>query len=158
MTRPKGYKSKRFTRKNFKRAMYYLTLNETLLAMGIVASILSILTFNHQSDHSWWWLGDVVIYLSSGSGLPQYAVWLALAVFFFGLIFYLKLKPRFRKGLPKHKDRTLASKYRSPSEKEMKAKSDVKGVLLKFKLISIVIVVGIVALAILDLLYKIGLM
>lgn len=98
MTLPKGYKRSRFSRKNFRRIMYYPTPREYCFGMGFAFSMLSILTFHTPSDHSLRILGRLVISLSSATGVPQYIIWMLPALFFFGLVTYDKLS--FRKALP----------------------------------------------------------
>ena len=110
MTYPKGYrpppppnkkiKESQFSRRNFKRAMYHPTLNETLFGMGIASLFLSIITFYSPMNDSRRWVGDALIYVSSTTGLSQYFICLLIALIFFGFVIYSKLRSRFRKVLP----------------------------------------------------------
>lgn len=103
-TYPKGYslpqlsnkniKYSRFSRENFKRVVYHPTRNETLFGMGIAILFLSVVTFYSPMDHSWKWLGDVIIYVSSTTGLSQYFICLLIALFFFGFVIYSNLRSR----------------------------------------------------------------
>jgi hypothetical protein len=81
--------------------MYHPTFNETLIGMGIGSLLLSILTFYRPVDDSRRWVGDVLVYLASATGMSQYVICLLFALLFFGLVIYSKLKPRFRKVLPR---------------------------------------------------------
>jgi hypothetical protein len=71
--------------------MYHPTPSEYFFGMGIIFLFLSILTFYSPMDRSWRWLGDLIIYLSSSTGVPQYVICLVPALFFFGLMAYVKL-------------------------------------------------------------------
>jgi hypothetical protein len=52
--------------------MYYPTFNETLLGMGIICILLSILTFYRPIDDSKYSIGDAIIGISSASGLHYF--------------------------------------------------------------------------------------
>lgn len=101
MTLPSKYNppSNGFSRENFKRVMYHPTRNETLFGIGIVFKFLSILTFYSPMDHSWRWVGDVIIYVSSTMGLSQYFICLLIALFFFGFVIYSKLRSKHSEKL-----------------------------------------------------------
>jgi tetratricopeptide (TPR) repeat protein len=79
--------------------MYHPTRNETLFGIGIVFKFLSILTFYNPMDHSWRWVGDVIIYVSSTMGLSQYFICLLIALFFFGFVIYSKLRSKHSEKL-----------------------------------------------------------
>lgn len=79
--------------------MYHPTRNETLFGMGIVFLFLSILTFYSPMDHAWRWLGDLIIYVSSTTGLSQYFMCLLIALFFFGIVIYSKLRSKHSEKL-----------------------------------------------------------
>lgn len=103
-TYPKGYrppqlsnkniKYSRFSRDNFKRAMYHPTRNETLFGMGITFLFLSIVTFYSPLDNSHRWVSDAIIYVSSTTGLSQYFICLLIALFFFGFVIFSKLRSK----------------------------------------------------------------
>gem|GEM_PF-2722274 len=79
--------------------MYHPTRNETLFGMGIVFLFLSVLTFYSPMDDSWRWLGDLIIYVSSTTGLSQYFICLIIALFFFGFVIYSKLRSKHSQKL-----------------------------------------------------------
>ena len=50
-------------------------------------------------DHSWRWVGDVLIYVSSTTELSQYFICLLIALFFFGFVIYSKLRSKHTEKL-----------------------------------------------------------
>ena len=91
VTLPNEQKPSRFSRKNVRRVMYHPTPSETFIWMGSCFLLLSILLFFWPSDDSNRGLGDAIIHISSSLGVPQYVICLVPALFFYGLVAYVKL-------------------------------------------------------------------
>jgi tetratricopeptide (TPR) repeat protein len=60
---------------------------------GIAFLFLSVVTFYSPMHNSWRWAGDVLIYVSSTTGLSHF-ICLLVAQFFFGFVIFSKLRSK----------------------------------------------------------------